>query len=70
MDFVVIFGAPAVGKMAVGMALEKRTCSVKIGPLKEITNWVEACRRHWEASFHRLDKVLEAMKMEKPSGKK
>ena len=45
-------------------------CSIRVEPLSEVTSWVEDCRRYWEASFNRLDKVLEVMKLEKRRGEK
>jgi DNA-binding transcriptional ArsR family regulator len=35
-----------------------RPCRLEAGPLKEVADWVEGYRRHWEESFDRLDAYL------------
>jgi DNA-binding transcriptional ArsR family regulator len=40
-------------------------CTLDPAPFREITDWIESCRRFWEQSFDRLDVVLAEMKKEK-----
>ena len=35
-----------------------RPCRLEAAPLKEVADWVERYRRHWEESFDRLDELL------------
>jgi DNA-binding transcriptional ArsR family regulator len=35
-----------------------RPCRLEATPLKEVAEWVEPYRRHWEESFNRLDDLL------------
>ncbi len=43
-------------------------CRINAEPLKGVADWTEAYRAFWEASFQRLDEVLEAMKAEAKLG--
>ena len=47
-----------------------RPCRLEAAPLREISDWVETYRQHWEAAFARLDDVLEELKAEKKIAKK
>lgn len=35
-----------------------RPCRLEAAPLKEVADWVERYRQHWEESFDRLDELL------------
>ena len=48
-----------------------RPCKLKPGPLKEVSEWVEAYRKHWEESLDRLDDYLRRLQgKEKKHGRK
>jgi len=50
-----------------------RPCRIEARPLAEADGWLENYRRIWEASFQRLDALLEELKAEekrKPDHKK
>jgi len=44
-----------------GREAQWRPCRLQANPLKDIANWVEHYRRHWEESFDRLDKYLKEL---------
>jgi DNA-binding transcriptional ArsR family regulator len=49
-----------------GRDAQRRPCWLEARPLAEATGWLETYRRYWEASFQRLDSLLEEMKSQKP----
>src|SRR5258706_13065065 len=63
-----------------GREAQWRPCRLQASPLKDIADWVEVYRRHWEESFDRLDtylkelqrknKVREIQRKEKRDGRK
>jgi DNA-binding transcriptional ArsR family regulator len=40
---------------------------LRAGPLREIADWVNEYRRHWEASFERLDAYLREIQSQEQS---
>jgi len=47
------------------------TCRLEAEPLKDVAEWTENYRRHWEQSYERLDALLEELKtLEKRSRKR
>jgi len=59
------------GLIVRGREAQWRPCRLEAGPLKEVADWVEHYRRHWEQSFDRLDEYLrELQKKEKKLGRK
>jgi DNA-binding transcriptional ArsR family regulator len=50
------------GLIARGRDAQRRPCRLETGPLKEVAEFAERYREHWEASFDRLDSYLETMK--------
>jgi len=36
-----------------------RPCQLEAAPLKDVSDWVEEYRRHWEERFDRLDEYLK-----------
>jgi DNA-binding transcriptional ArsR family regulator len=46
------------GLISQGRKAQWRPCRLEAAPLKEVSSWVEAYRRHWEESFERLDEYL------------
>ena len=45
-----------------GRAAQWRPCTLRATPLKEVDDWVEKYRVHWEERFGRLDDYLETLK--------
>lgn len=41
---------------------QRRPCRLEAKPLEEASEWLERYREFWEASFERLDSLLEEMK--------
>jgi DNA-binding transcriptional ArsR family regulator len=46
---------------------QKRPCRLEAAPLAEAEEWLERYRQFWEASYERLDALLELMKGESRS---
>jgi DNA-binding transcriptional ArsR family regulator len=44
-----------------GREAQWRPCRLRATPLKDIAQWVEYYRRHWEESFERLDNYLKEL---------
>ena len=44
-----------------GREAQWRPCRLQAEPLKEVEDWVEQYRRHWEESFDRLDEYLREL---------
>ncbi len=45
-----------------------RPCRLAPGPLRQVDEWVEQYRRHWEARLGRLDDYLQ--ELQKPKAKR
>ena len=45
---------------------QSRPCHLKAEPLKQAVDWLESYRRHWEASFDRLDDYLRKLQADPP----
>jgi DNA-binding transcriptional ArsR family regulator len=50
------------GLVSRGKDAQKRPRKLEAHPLAGATEWLEEYRRHWDASFERLDGLLEEMK--------
>lgn len=50
------------GLIARGRDAQRRPCRLQTAPLKQVAEFAESYREHWEASFDRLDSYLETMK--------
>ena len=50
------------GLIVRGRDAQRRPCRLQPGPLKDVADFAEHYRRHWEESFDRLDKYLATMK--------
>jgi DNA-binding transcriptional ArsR family regulator len=48
---------------------QRRPCRLSARPLADANEWLERYRRFWEASFDRLDGLLEEMKAEERARK-
>ena len=52
------------GLISRGRDAQRRPRRIEAAPLAEATEWLEGYRRFWEASFQRLDALLDEMKSE------
>ena len=50
------------GLISRGRDAQRRPCRLEATPLAEATEWLERYRQFWEASFQRLDALLDEMK--------
>ena len=44
-----------------GRRAQWRPCRLEAGPLKDVAEWVERYRQHWEERFDRLDDYLQEL---------
>lgn len=61
------------GLITRGRHAQWRPCRLKAAPLKDVSNWVEHYRRHWEERLDRLGEYLKELQAEeaaKPKEKK
>jgi len=56
------------GLISCGREAQRRPRRLEAAPLAEATQWLEAYRQHWEASYSRLDAVLETLKASEARG--
>jgi DNA-binding transcriptional ArsR family regulator len=57
------------GLISRGRDAQRRPCKLEAEPLAEATGWLIEYRRYWEASFDRLDGLLDELKrLEKLAG--
>ncbi len=52
------------GLIAKSREAQWRLCRLEAAPLREVADWMEPYRRHWDESFGRLDDHLRQMKEE------
>jgi DNA-binding transcriptional ArsR family regulator len=50
-----------------GREAQWRPCRLQATPLKDVADWVEYYRRHWEESFDRLDAYLKELQRKNKS---
>jgi DNA-binding transcriptional ArsR family regulator len=50
------------GLVSRGRDAQRRPCRIQAAPLAEATEWMARYRRFWEATFRRLDAVLDELK--------
>ena len=50
------------GLISRGHDAQRRPCRLEAAPMAEATAWLESYRQFWEASYARLDDLLEEMK--------
>src|SRR5262245_23531936 len=50
------------GLISRGREAQRRPSRIEARPLAEASRWLEEYRRFWEASYARLDEVLETLK--------
>ena len=53
------------GLISRGIDAQRRPRTLNAKPLAEATEWLEGYRQFWEASFQRLDNLLDEMKAAK-----
>jgi DNA-binding transcriptional ArsR family regulator len=58
------------GLISRGRDAQRRPCRLEARPLKVATDFLETYRKFWEASFDRLDGLLEEMKAAEGATKK
>jgi len=57
------------GLITRGREAQRRPCRLAAKPLAEASIWLENYRQFWEASYNRLDTLLEEMKKPKRTAK-
>ena len=58
------------GLISRGRDAQRRPCRIEAQPLAEADQWLEEYRKLWEASFARLDVLLEEMKAQQKKPKR
>jgi DNA-binding transcriptional ArsR family regulator len=53
------------GLITRGREKQWRPCKLAASPLRDVSDWVERYRRHWEESFDRLDDYLKELQKER-----
>jgi DNA-binding transcriptional ArsR family regulator len=53
-----------------GRDAQWRPCRIAAGPLKEVADWVERYRHHWEESLDRLDEYLRELQSRESQNRK
>jgi DNA-binding transcriptional ArsR family regulator len=53
------------GLISRGRDAQRRPCRLEAKPLAQATEWLEGYRRFWEASFQRLDTLLDELQTKK-----
>src|SRR5204863_8801876 len=54
-------GLERAGLIERGREAQWRPCRLQANPLKDIDDWVEVYRRHWEERFDKLDRYLKEL---------
>lgn len=57
------------GLISRGRDAQRRPCRLEAAPLGDATEWLEGYRQFWEASYDRLDTLLEEMKKQRATSK-
>jgi DNA-binding transcriptional ArsR family regulator len=57
------------GLISRGRDAQRRPCRMEAKPLREANAWLENYRKSWEASFQRLDALLDEMKAQEKKQK-
>ena len=58
------------GLIEQGRQAQWRPRKLRAGPLRDIADWVNQYRRHWEESFERLDEYLREVQSNEPEQEK
>ena len=54
------------GLIEQGRQAQWRPRRLRAGPLRDVADWVDQYRRHWEESFERLDEYLREVQANEP----
>jgi DNA-binding transcriptional ArsR family regulator len=54
------------GLIEQGRQAQWRPCRLKPNGLRDVADWVDQYRRHWEATFDRLDEYLRELQASEP----
>ena len=54
------------GLISIGQDAQRRPRRIEAKPLAEANEWIENYRRFWEASYERLDALLDELKAKPP----
>ena len=57
------------GLISRGRDAQRRPCRLEAAPLEDADVWLEGYRQFWEASYDRLDTLLEEMKKQRATSK-
>jgi len=49
------------GLISRGRDAQWRPCRLEAAPLREVAEWADGYREHWDASYERLDAYLETL---------
>ena len=55
------------GLISRGRHAQWRPCALKAAPLREVSDWVEQYRRHWEERLDRLGEYLQELQAQEPA---
>ena len=58
------------GLISRGRDAQRRPCKLEGRPMKDALEWLEKYRQFWEASFQRLDALLDELKEEEKGTRK
>ena len=58
------------GLITRGRHAQWRPCRLKAAPLREVSDWVEQYRRHWEERLDRLGEYLKELQAQEAGGPK
>jgi len=58
------------GLISIGQDAQRRPRRIEAKPLEEANAWLEGYRTFWEASYERLDALLQELKADKPKRKR
>lgn len=53
-----------------GRDAQWRPCTLRAGPMREASDWIDQFRELWEANFRDLDTLLDTLKSTPPEKKK
>ena len=54
------------GLISRGRHAQWRPCALKAAPLRDVADWVEQYRRHWEERLDRLGEYLQELQAQEP----
>lgn len=57
------------GLIARGREAQWRPCRLQVGPLQDVSGWLDQYRRFWDQSFDRLDDYLKTLQAKQKANK-